>query len=92
MSHYDYEEVSVDSSGFEGLQLKFTVCACLQVRLWEGCAPPTALAIGSSEAADPCPKAPKYPEHSAKSQVVMHNETRLGILTEWSSSQRGVSW
>ena len=64
MSHYDYEEVTVDSSGFEGLQLKIHSMRLLagevvgRVCLSNGHWP-----LGSSEAADPCPKAPKYPEY-----------------------------
>lgn len=38
--------------------------------------PSSALA---SEGADPCLKAPKYPEYSAKSQVAMHSKTPLGL-------------
>lgn len=75
MSHYD-GEVPVDSSGVEGCSWEFTVCACLQI----GNGVPL-LGIGqwAGEGADPCLKTPKYPESSAKPQLVMHSKTPLGF-------------
>lgn len=50
----------------------------LACRLGTVC-PSSALASEHLRGADPCLKTPKYPESSAKPQLVMHSKTPLGF-------------